>query len=172
MKRIIEGINRLLAESCGYLLMLVMFLTASDVILRNLGIVIFGVVEIAVFIVIAAVYFGLGHCEEEDGHVRITALISRFPPVPAQFTRLVMAIATLGIMILATYACARSAYSAYTDNEAVMANQTALYTWPARAAMVVGLFFYCCQLVISIGKEAEKLREAISSPASNAKGGE
>jgi TRAP-type C4-dicarboxylate transport system permease small subunit len=169
MRRIIVAINRLLAESCGYLLMLVMFLTASDVILRNLGIAIFGIVEIAVFIVIAAVYFGLGHCEEEDEHVRISALITRFPPVPRQFTRLVMAVATLVIMALATYACARSAYSAFSDKEAVMANQTALYTWPARTAMVIGLFFYCCQLVITIGHEAAKFREAVSARTRNGK---
>lgn len=170
MKRIIAAINRLLAESCGYLLMLVMFLTASDVILRNLGIAIFGVVEIAVFIVIAAVYFGLGHCEEEDGHVRVSALAARLPPIPRRVMHLIMTVATLAIMALATYACTRSAYSAYTDNEAVMANQTALYTWPARAAMVVGLFFYCCQLVISVGKAAGMLRGALSASASNGKG--
>lgn len=172
MKRLIVAINRVLAESCGYLLMLVMFLTASDVVLRNLGFSVFGIVEIAVFIVIAAVYFGLGHCEEEDGHVRIAALISRFSPVPRQIVRLIMALATLAVMGLATYACAQSALSAYMDGEAVMANQTALYSWPARSAMVVGLFFYCCQLVFSIGNEWGKLRNALTGNPIDEKGAE
>ena len=172
MKNVIVKVNRVLAESCGYLLMFVMFLTASDVVLRNLGFSIFGIVEIAMFIVIAAVYFGLGHCEEEDGHVRIAALVSRFPPVPRQISRLTMNIVTLAVMSLATYACIRSAIGSYFDNEAVMANQTALYAWPARTAMVIGMFFYCCQIVITIGDNWTKFRNTLSRNAKKEKGAE
>ena len=165
MKRLIITINRFLAESCGYLLMIVMFLSVSDVLLRNFGFPIFGIVEVATFIVIAAVYFGLGHCEEEDGHVRIKTLLERMSPVSKQATRLVLACVTLAIMSLATYACARSAMTSYAINEAVMANQTALYSWPARTAVVVGLFFYSCQLVISISNEWRGLRDALAAKA-------
>ena len=163
--RCIININRFLAESCGYLLMLVMFLTASDVLLRNLGFAVFGIVEISMFIVIAAVYFGLGHCEEENGHVRLDMAMQLLPPVHRQAGRLLAACATFAVMGLAVYACARSAVNAFASNEAVMANQTPLYSWPARTAIAVGLFFYCCQLVLSIGKEWLQLQDVLAGNA-------
>ena len=160
MKWFFSFTNKFLAESCGYLVMILMLIIMVDVILRNAGFPIFGIVEVGIYITVAVVYLGLGHCEDMDGHVRLTAVVSRLRPSWSAFLSCIMDILSFSIMCLAFYACLRSAVSSFTDNEAVMAADIALYTWPARVALVVGLFFYCGQILVSFGKKLEIFRNA------------
>ncbi len=147
---LITRLNRILAESCGYILFLVTILVALEVVLRNFGFMVFGIIELAVYLVIAAVFFGLGHCEEKDEHVRITLLLSRVNPKCRHFMRIFAALCTLTAMIYASYASILSVMKSIRGSEAIMANTTPMYAWPARMAITIGLVMFCLQLVLTI----------------------
>jgi len=159
MKRLISSANKFLAESCGYFLLLLMLMIAIDVIFRNFGISVFGIIEMGVYLTVAVVYLGLGHCEENDGHVRIAAVVSYLGPSSSVFLRCLVDIASFAIMCVASYGCILSAISSFDSNEAVMAGHIPLYTWPARAAMVIGLVFFCAQILISLKNDVGTFRK-------------
>ena len=79
IKKIIARINQFLGEISGWLLCAIMLLLTIDFVSRGLSVPVHGVGEIAVFVMVAVVYFGLGHTEATGGHVRVTAITSRLP---------------------------------------------------------------------------------------------
>ena len=79
IKRLFIRINHFFAEMSGWLLSAIMFLLIIDFVSRGIYHPIQGVGELAVFVLVAVVYLGIPHTEEVRGHVRVTAIISRFP---------------------------------------------------------------------------------------------
>jgi len=152
---IIHAINGIFAELSGWLLSAMMFLLIIDFISRFLYWPIRGVGESAVFVLVAVVYLGIPHCEEVKGHVRVNAIISRFPPrlrdVVNQFDY-VIALLTVGMVV---YAVAQNAIYSYVRNEAV-AGPTPLPVYPVKIVIVIGCVFYWIQLLLNTIEEFRK----------------
>ena len=77
MIKIIDRVTEWLAESSGWLVSIIMILLVVDFVSRGLSKPIQGVSEMAVFVMVAVVYLGLGHCEQEKGHVRVEMFITK-----------------------------------------------------------------------------------------------
>jgi len=142
------------------MLMVIMVLSITDLTIRNLGFSVLGILELAILIVVAAIFFGLGLCEEKDGHVRVTLLLDRLPVRGTAALRCINeAIAIVGVSFI-TYACVRATYNAYVGDNAVMAGDIALYTWPTRLAMSIGLVMYTLQLILNLVTEIKNFLSA------------
>ena len=166
MRHLVSLINRIFAVASGYLLLVILFLSIADLSIRNLGYSWLGILELAMLIVVAAIFFGLGYCEEKDGHVRVTLLLDRLPLRSCAAVRCIdETIALIGVGFL-TYACFRATYLAYIGDNALMAGTLALYTWPTRLAMSVGLLCYTAQIFLNLITEVRNLlaKEPVRSP--------
>jgi len=148
VKKQITFINKTFAEICGWLLSVIMVLLAVDFIGRGLSMPVIGVAEIAVFAMVAVVYLGLPHCEEQRGHVRVEAVLIRLPKKIKALIDLCCYLLAIFIIAIAIYAAGANAVSAYVDKEAVQ-GPTPLLTFPVKIVMVIGLIFYLVQLVIN-----------------------
>jgi|GEM_PF-933789 len=158
MIKIISKINRLQSEACGWLNVSIILLLLTDLTARLFGLHVGGSVELATFFMVASIYLGLSHCEEEHGHVRMEAIVERLS-FPVQkglniFTYL-LSVITIGITF---YAVAINAIEAYEENEAI-ASITPLMTYPVKFLMAFTLIFFLLQLCINLGLEVKKTRE-------------
>lgn len=155
MKRnIFSFINRLFAEFSGWFLLAIMFLLVLDFVSRAMVHPLQGVSELAVFVLVASVYFGIPHCEETNTHVKVELFTSILPvklrKIVNVFTYLI-AVITSGVV---TYAVLMNMLKAYYSREAI-AGTVPLQTYPVKIIMFLGFLFYCIQLLINLFKEAK-----------------
>lgn len=148
MKKRISFINKIFAELCGWLLSLIMIFLAIDFIGRGLSMPVVGVAEIAVFAMVAVVYLGLPHCEEQHGHVRVEAILIRLPKRVKKLLDISCYLLAIFIIAVAIYAAGANAISAYIEKEAI-SGPTPLLTFPVKSVMVIGLLFYLIQLIVN-----------------------
>jgi TRAP-type C4-dicarboxylate transport system permease small subunit len=156
MERILSRLNRLFAELCGWFLIVVMVLLISDFVSRGISLPLVGVAEIAVFVMISVVFLGLGHCEEQKGHVRVEAVLVRLPPKARGLLNLfcyLLGGATIGVTL---YAVVGNAVDAFWENEAI-AGPTPLPTYPVKFVMVVSLALYLVQLCMNALEQARDI---------------
>jgi len=148
MISLLQKINKICAELCGWMLCLVMVFLLIDIVSRFMGSPVLGVAEMAMFTVMAMVYLGLGNCEMRKGHVQVESLIMKLPkPMQNALSSImyILSIATIGI---AAFALSVNAYEAYQDMESI----TGLVPYPlfpVKTIMSFGLWVYFVQLVIN-----------------------
>jgi TRAP-type C4-dicarboxylate transport system permease small subunit len=152
IKRLVEKLNRYCAELCGWLLLIIMILLIIDFVGRGLSRPIQGVGELAVFVMVAIVYLGLGHTEHLHGHVRVDALKTRLS-IRAQhiLNAVIHVIATITVMITC-WAVYLNAVKAFQSKEAI-AGTVPLLIWPVKWVVVVGCVLYLLQLLINTIQE-------------------
>ncbi|MCF7935441.1 MAG: TRAP transporter small permease [Synergistales bacterium] len=145
--RIVHSINRILAESSGWLVTVIMVLLLSDIAARLFFKPLQGVSELAVFALVATVYLGLSHCEERHGHVRVEILLTRLSERWRR--RLSLCTRTLSTMVLAilVYSAAQSARTAWSTGEAV-AGTVPLPVAPVKTVILAGLVLYLVQTAL------------------------
>ncbi len=153
MRKLLHCFNKLCSAISGYLIMVIMILSILDLSLRNLNISVLGILELSILIVVAAIFLGLGYCEEKDGHVRVTLLLDRLPPKTSAGLRVINTVIALIAVAFLTYACGRAAWKAYLGGNAVMAGDIYLYSWPTRLVMVISLGAYTIQILFNLYKE-------------------
>jgi len=156
MKKLISRITATLAESSGWLVSIIMVLLVIDFVSRGLSRPIHGVGEMAVFVMVAVVYLGLGHCEQVKGHVRVEMFISKLPPRIMTATNIFSFFLALLIITIVIYSVLMNAIASYQEHEAV-AGPTPLPIFPVKFVIVIGLVFYWVQIFSSIVKEFRKL---------------
>jgi len=152
IKRLVEKLNRYCAELCGWLLLIIMILLIIDFVGRGVSRPIQGVGELAVFVMVAIVYLGLGHTEHLHGHVRVDALKTRFPiKVQQILDAVVHAIASITVMITC-WAVYLNAVKAFQSKEAI-AGTVPLLIWPVKWVVFVGCVLYLLQLLLNTIQE-------------------
>ena len=156
IRRFFIKINRFFAEMSGWLLTAIMFLLIIDFVSRGIYHPIQGVGELAVFVLVAVVYLGIPHTEEVHGHVRVTAIISRFPPGVRQFINFIVYLIALITIAFVVYAVTQNAIKAFVTQEAV-AGTVPLPVWPVKFVIVIGCVFYFIQIISNTIDEFKKL---------------
>lgn len=159
VRKTIAKINQWLGEISGWLLCAIMLLLTIDFVSRGLSMPIHGVGEIAVFVMVAVVYFGLGHTETNRGHVRVTAVTSRLPPTVEKVLNITVYLIALFTIAVCTWALALNAIKAFTSDESV-AGTVPLLVWPIKFLMLIGCFFYLCQIFLNLIEEIGKIKSA------------
>lgn len=163
MKKIIFLINKWFAELSGWLLIIMMFLLIIDFASRGFYRPIQGVGELAVFVLVAVVYFGIPHCEEIRGHIRVTAILNRLPIRIRKVSNFIVYLISFLFLILLVFSVGRSFIQSYQCKEAI-AGTVPLIIWPVRLTIFIGAFFYCIGVMINTIDEFKKL---INTSASN-----
>lgn len=147
LQRVLSPVIGVLAEICGWLLILVMGFLIIDLISRGLSEPVYGVAEMAMFTMIAIVYLGLPHAEATRSHVRVDFIVEHLPPrVRAVLEFFVHVLASITVAIV-LYAVAKNALIAFDRSQAV-AGPVPLVVWPVKFVMVLSLALYLVQLLL------------------------
>ena len=115
MKPFIHKINRIMADLSGASLIFVTIFILIDIVGRIISKPVFGASEMAIFIMIIAVYLGLSYCEEKKGHLRVNILFSYVSPKCKKILNLLsyfIEFITLGIVV---YSVGKYGLSAYKN---------------------------------------------------------
>ena len=148
MKNPLRFINHLLAEISGYLLIIMMVLLIIDFIMRGFFKPMHGLSDLAIFTIVAAIYFGVANCEENDGHVRVEILQTILPKKKARILNLFSYVIAIFTLFICTWATSVHAIGSFISKEKVAAI-IPMILWPAKFAVVIGLFFYFLQLLFN-----------------------
>jgi TRAP-type mannitol/chloroaromatic compound transport system permease small subunit len=143
---ILRKINRFFAETTGYLVGLIVILLVIDTVGNLIKHQIHGVIELAVFTVIASAYVGLSYTEEVRGHVRVAAIVGRLSPKVQLGINIFWGIVSFIVISLATYAAFSKAVEAYVEGEAI-AGIVPYSLSPIRFVIAVSLLFYGFQIL-------------------------
>lgn len=152
---IISYINKGFAELSSWLLSLIMLLLVIDLIGRALGQPLQGITEIAVFVMVAAVYLSIPYGEEEKNHIRMEIFLLKLPSKLRYVVNLLCYFIAFFTVILVVYAVSRNAISSYYTKEAV-AGTVPLPIYPVKTIIVIGSVFYCLQILINFVEEIKK----------------
>lgn len=140
-----DALTTILAELCGWFLLVVMSLILVDLVSRAAGTPIYGVSESAMFVMIAIVYMGLPYTEKMKAHVRVELIVDALPRRVAAIVDLVMYVLVAGTMLIVLYAVALNASVSYEGRQAI-AGPTPLLVWPVKFVMVVALSLYIVRI--------------------------
>lgn len=149
MKYILSKINGFFAEISGWSLSVIAFLLILNLATRFFGVPIQGLLELSTFVFLGMIFLGLGHCEEEDDHIKVNAILKRVPPKVRDVLYIfnyILAIVVGGIVTLAAY---RSAVRSYVSRESIPGTAP-FVTFPVRFVIFVGLAFFVLQVVSHI----------------------
>lgn len=149
LARLIDICTKLLAELCGWMLLIVMGLIVVDLVSRAMATPIYGVSESAMFVMIAIVYMGLPYAEKMKGHVRVELILDNLPRPVAAIIDLLIYILVSGTMLVVLYAVALNAAGSYAGRQAI-AGPTPLLIWPVKFVMVAALVLYVIHLLINL----------------------
>ncbi|PZX14885.1 TRAP-type mannitol/chloroaromatic compound transport system permease small subunit [Palleronia aestuarii] len=147
--KLVDAVTNILAELCGWFLLLVMGLIITDLISRAIGTPIYGVAESAMFVMIAIVYMGLPYAEATRAHVRVELVLDALPPRVRAVFDLVIYILVAGTMAIALYAVVLNAQTSYYSRQAI-AGPTPLLIWPVKFVMVAALALYGLRIVMNL----------------------
>ena len=143
---ILKTFNRFFAETTGYLVGLIVILLVIDTIGTLIKHQVHGVIELAVFTVIASAYIGLSYTEEVRGHVRVAAIVGRLNESVQSYIRIFWGVVSFAVIALTTYAGFYKAIEAYTEGEAI-AGTVPYPLFPIRFVIAISLLFYGIQIL-------------------------
>ncbi|UWR35187.1 TRAP transporter small permease subunit (plasmid) [Sulfitobacter sp. W027] len=149
LAKLIDVCTNILAELCGWFLLVVMGLIVVDLVSRATSTPIYGVSESAMFVMIAIVYLGIPYAEKMRAHVRVELILDNLPRRVAAVLDLAMYLLVAGTMLVVLYAVVMNAWGSLEARQAI-AGPTPLLVWPVKFVMVIGLLLYVVQIVINV----------------------
>lgn len=143
-------VERLFAFCAAMFIMVLMFLTTSEVIGRYLfNTPVPGSYEISEFLLIGVVFLGIAYVQSLKGHVSVDILLGRFPNkirIALDFLGLAIGLFTFAIM---TWQSGFLAWRAWRLKEYAMGIYHIPY-WPAKFVFVLGVALLCTRLIIDV----------------------
>jgi len=149
IRMFITNMNQWLAEICGWLLSVMIIFLCFDIFSRVFKQPVQGVAEVAVFVMIAAIYLGLAQCEKMDKHIKVTALLDRMPIKVQKMLRVFNGSIQLVVVAILIWAAYKNLIYTYVKNVAI-SGTIPLILWPVRLVVLLGLFFYGLQSLLNL----------------------
>lgn len=150
MRRSINAVSWLLGLLSGLCIMVLIFLTFSDVFWRNLtGRSIPGAYEYSEVILVAMVFLSIAWTQRIDGHVSIDLVVRALPPRAGHWLRsagIAVAIVVLSWMMIAS---GKAALFSFLSGE-YRFGLAQVPVWPARAAVALGTGMLVLQLALHL----------------------
>ncbi len=159
MAKLISTLNKLLAEFCGLMLLLMALFLLAELISRLIKMPIQGGSILAVFVMVIAVYFGLAACEEKDKHIKVNALTKIMPPKVQFGIDIINHLLLLTLFAVISYGVGKNMIYSYQKAEAIPST-ILIPVWPVKIMMFCGLVCFWLQLA---GKTYSKLKRLLSS---------
>ena len=104
LRRVVSLISRAVNSVAAGILVVMMLLTAADVLLRYVfNQPISGSLELTEYMMLIVVAFGLAHCAAQKGNVRVDVLTSRLPPRAQAVLNSITYLLSLGLFALITW---------------------------------------------------------------------
>ncbi len=151
IRSIVTKINQWLAELCGWLLSAMILFLCFDIFSRTVKQPVQGAAELAVFVMIAAIYLGLAQCEQLDKHIKVTTLLERMPKKIQLKFRVFNAVIQLLVVLFLIWAAFKSLVYTYTRNVAI-SGTVPLILWPVRLFILLGLVFFGLQSLLNLSQ--------------------
>lgn len=145
-------LNRGLAELCGWLLIVVVLFMVVDLVARGFSRPLYGVSELAMFTMIAIVYLGLSHAEEQDAHIRVEWLPERLQGVTGRCLNGFVTLVSLATIVIVGWAVWHNAIGAFDSRQAI-AGPRPILVYPIKFVMFAALALYGLQLCRSLSRE-------------------
>lgn len=152
------AVERVLTGIGAAIVMVMMFLTSLDVILRYifkspLG----GAYELQEFLLVGVVFLGLGDIQAMKGHLNVDLLTSRLSPRMQIFFGIVGYVISLVIFSLITWQSGLRAWKAF-DTGQIREGIVGYPLWPAKSMIPVGTAFLCLRLIRDIIIDSRRLK--------------
>lgn len=138
--------NNLLAELSGWLVSAIMVFLIFDIVSRLFSKPVQGVSEMAVFALVATVYLGLSHCEENHNHIRVEFFMEKLTSRTRKISDLSDHLVAILFMAIASYASYMNALFSFQTGEAI-SGTTPLPVYPVKFVIFIGCAFYLLQLI-------------------------
>lgn len=151
MDRISSFINRRLAELCGLMLFIIMFLLLINIFAREFGYAVDGLSNISVLILISVVYLGLSTTEESNQHAAVELLENRLNVKNRKVLMIFIHIVKLIAIGIFVYGAVGGFFSSVESGEAFV-DVVYIPMWPSKLALLIGLIFFEIQIFINLLK--------------------
>lgn len=151
MKMFVTRMNRWLAEICGWLLSVMILFLCFDIFSRVVKQPVQGAAELAVFVMIGAIYLGLAQCEQMDKHIKVTALLDRMPIRIQKALRIMNGSIQVVVVTVLIWAAYKNLIYTYIKNVAI-SGTVPMILWPVRLVILLGLFFFWLQSLLNLSQ--------------------
>lgn len=159
MKTSIEWFSSSASAVSSMMIIVMMFITVSDVILRKFSSGINGAVELNGLVLVVITFFALADCWNKEGHIQVDLLLQRAAPKWRSLSKVFNSLVGFCLFGIILYGGVKFSYLAYKKSEVSAIILVPLF--PVKLVMVLGCFIFCAQLIVSF----------ITSLRSFAKGG-
>lgn len=150
LDKLLSKINKLLTQICGLLLFAIIVLLVINTVSREVGSPIDGINSWSVIILVIVVYLGLSTTESTDQHAKVEMLPEYLGDKSKPLLIFIDLIKLLTIALF-FYASINNLSLSIQSGE-TMADVVRVPIWPAKLAILIGLFFYELQILINLFK--------------------
>lgn len=158
IKNIVKSFNHTLAELSGLLIFVLMVLLIVDFIGRFIERPLHGLGTLSVFALVATVYLGVPLCEEEYEHIRVEALINRFPKKLTHLFNVLSYSVVVITILICLWASALNAITSFNVMEKEPGT-VPMVIFPVKIIIFIGLLFYFLQTIINLMEQWESYKK-------------
>lgn len=153
-KSFVQKLTRGIAFGSMFLLLPMMFLSATDVTLRKLfTTTVPGTMELSSYMLAVFVLLGLSYTHQCRAHVRVSFVLDRFPDKVKTVVEIVLSSLCLAMLLVLVVQGWIVAWEETTVSDMLRIPQT-----PFRLALVVGCFSFALEVLIDIIDHIKTLR--------------
>ena len=153
--KIIYSLSRLIGYMATGMLGLLMVLTVTNVILRDLfNKPIRGTPELSEFMMVIVIFLALAWCAVTRKHVRVDLIVARFPPRVQIILDSITLFITLGIFVIITWRSFLESRVVY-DTTSLLRLPHAPFYW----IMTVGLIVFCLAIAVLLIENIAEARK-------------
>jgi TRAP-type C4-dicarboxylate transport system permease small subunit len=153
-----EVVVRLVSRFCDKIaqagLFAMLFIVASNILLRRIGKPIYGAYDYVCFIATIMVSFSMANCAVEKGHTQVELVVARFPQRAQGIIDSLTGILSLGIFSLITWQSIALGNDMRRTGELSMTSLTPFY--PYIYAIAFGSALLCLVILVDIMKSLVK----------------
>jgi TRAP-type C4-dicarboxylate transport system permease small subunit len=153
VKEGIQTVNRFIAGMSGCFLILLMIITAADVLARDVfNLPIPGTVELSQYILAVFILLGLAYTQQVKAHVAVSLVTSRLSYSAQLFLKLITTLIGLFIFSILAWQGLVVGIEERTVSDMLRIPQS-----PFRILVAIAAFFVCLELLIDLGDSVRKL---------------
>jgi len=142
--------DRALGIGAAAIILVMMFLTTLDVVLRYIfSSPLPGVYELQEFMLVGAVFLALAYVQSLKGHIYVDLFTNRFSERGQAILRIISHTVSFLIFALITWQGGLRAWSAFVTGQC-REGLISYPLWPAKWALTIGCGFFCLRLALDV----------------------